>query len=143
MITFNFLRSDYNTGDIIGVVINAVMKNGEKYRKIYIVHPNTHPSDMTLFAVDYKTAYSPEYVYDEDFCLTGTDDWKRKQLRTVSLMDYDFNRFISENSKHLSFDDCRIIFNNTDTPEYYWVYAKYYEYVAEMKHERKEVSENE
>lgn len=138
MITFNFLRSDYNTGDIIGVVINAVLKNGEKYRKVYTVHPNTHPSDMTLYAVDYKTAYSPEYVYDDDFILSGTDDWKRKQLRTLALVDYDFNRFISENCKHLSYDDCRIIHNNTETQEYSWVYAKYYEF----ERERKEVSEN-
>lgn len=141
MITFNFLRSDYNTGDIIGVVINAVLKNGEKYRKVYTVHPNTHPRDMTLYAVDYKTAYSPEYVYDDDFCLSGTDDWKRKQLRTVALVDYDFNCFISANSKYLSYEDCKIIFNNTETYEYSWVYAMYYQLQYQL--ERKEVSENE
>ena len=134
MIKFDYLRSDYNTGDIIGVVINASLKNGAKYRKVYFIHPNEHPSDMTLYAVDYKTAYSPEYVYDEDFTLTGTDDWKRKQLRTVALVDYDFNCFISENSKALSYDDLKIIHNNTETSVYSWVYSMYYQY----EHERKE-----
>lgn len=135
MIKFDFLRSDYNTGDIIGVVINASLKNGEKYRKVYFVHPNEHPSDTTLYAVDYVIAYSPEYVYDDDFRLSGTDDWKRKQLRTVALLDYDFNTFISANYEYLSYDDCRIIYNNTSTTEYSWVYSIYYKYMRE--HERK------
>lgn len=137
MIKFDYLRSDYNMGDIIGVVINAALTNGEKYRRVYFIHPNEHPSDRTLYAVDYGVAYSPEYVYDDDFCLIGTADWKRKKLRSVALLDYDFNTFISKNRHYLSHDDCRIIFNNTETSEYAWVYAMYYQ----KEYKRKETEE--
>lgn len=130
-VRFQFHRSDYTIGDIIGCSCTCNYVHNNELKKIIIrciYHENGNLADgfyLSVFrdisnvdGVTMKQVQSIPYLINTS-SLVGSDDYRRKFLRRVIVYSRPFVEYVlsDENLKALSEKDISIIYNSMLTRE--------------------------